>query len=122
MTNATLYRSLADFILSRKPAHRPVIVGINGVDGSGKTVLAEGLSGALRCLGRPAHTISVDGFHHPRERRYRRGEQSPEAYYHDTIDYMALAEEALKPVARSKTFPVRCMVHHFDLARNVARR
>ena len=43
MTHTTLYDVLADFVLSRKPAHRPVIVGINGVDGSGKTVLAERL-------------------------------------------------------------------------------
>lgn len=110
-----LHQILIDAVLAKKPARRPVVVGINGVDASGKSILAAELARCLRDRDVPACVISVDGFHHPRERRYRRGEHAAEAYYHDTIDFSALVETALKPVVESEAFPVRCVTHHFDL-------
>lgn len=76
----------------------PVRVAIDGVDGAGKTTFAEELAGPLKRLGRPVIRASVDGFHNPREIRYRRGRRSPEGFFHDSYDYAALTRELLEPL------------------------
>lgn len=118
MTPGELHRSLAAFICAGKPADRPVIVGINGVDGSGKTTLSINLTDALLAMGVPVCRISVDDFLHPREHRYRRGPQSPRGYYEDSVDYEAMIEEALKPAFNAKGGSVQCKTKHFDLISN----
>ena len=45
----------------------PVRVGIDGVDASGKTVLADELIKPLRDRRRSVIRVSMDGFHNPRE-------------------------------------------------------
>jgi uridine kinase len=82
---------LADRIQALRRPH-PVRVAIDGVDAAGKTTLADELASALRRRGREVVRVSVDGFLRPRSERYRRGELSPEGYYHDSFDYTALRE------------------------------
>jgi hypothetical protein len=48
--------------------------------------------------GRPVIRSSVDGFHNPRELRYRRGRGSPEGFYLDSHDYAALRIHLLDPL------------------------
>lgn len=74
-----------------------VIVAIDGVDGSGKTTFADELAVVVRAFGRSAVRASVDGFHHPRELRYRRGRDSPEGYFLDSYNYEALTRDLLAP-------------------------
>lgn len=118
MTPGELHRSLAAFICAGRLADRPVIVGINGVDGSGKTTLSINLTDALLAMGVPVCRISVDDFLHPREHRYRRGPQSPRGYYEDSVDYEAIIEAALKPAFNAEGGPIRCKTKHFDLINN----
>jgi uridine kinase len=59
-------------------------VAVDGVDGVGKTTFADKLSSAIERIGRPVIRASVDGFHNPRELRYRRGRASPEGFYLDS--------------------------------------
>jgi len=61
-------------------------VGIDGVDGAGKTTFADELAAALAPFGRPVIRAGVDGFHHPRAVRYRRGRESPEGFFRDSYD------------------------------------
>ena len=118
MDRADFYQFLVDFILTKKQPTHPVIVGINGVDGSGKTVLADNLTRILKQTRHSVCRISVDDFHHPKQHRYRRGELSPEAYYQDSINYEAFANKALKPVFGAQVYPFLCQTKDFDLARN----
>jgi uridine kinase len=78
---------------------RVVRVGVDGVDGAGKTVFADELAEAVRALGRPAVRASVDGFHQPRAGRYRLGKASPEGYFADSYDYPLLREVLLDPLS-----------------------
>ncbi|GAB3074491.1 nucleoside/nucleotide kinase family protein [Pedococcus soli] len=78
-----------------------VRVGVDGVDGAGKTVFAAELAGALRDLGRPVVELSVDGWHRVRAERYRRGRTSPEGFWLDSFDYHRLLAEALVPLGRN---------------------
>ncbi|KJQ56050.1 AAA family ATPase [Microbacterium sp. SA39] len=73
-----------------------LIVGIDGVDGSGKTTLADELAALM-----PSSTrVSIDGYHHVRERRYRRGRSSPEGFWLDSYDYERFRREVIDPFRR----------------------
>lgn len=88
---------LAELVAGVRRSH-PVRVAIDGVDAAGKTTLADELVGPLEALGRPVIRASVDRFHHPRERRYRRGPDSPEGYYLDSFDHDAITSDLLAPL------------------------
>jgi uridine kinase len=75
-----------------------VRVGIDGVDGAGKTCFADELAGALRHRGRPVVRVRVDDFHHVRAVRYRRGRQSPNGFWLDSFDYERLWADVLTPL------------------------
>ncbi len=75
-----------------------VRVGIDGVDGAGKTCFAGELAAALRRRGRPVVRVSVDDFHQVRAIRYRRGRQSPSGFWLDSFDYPRLWAEVLTPL------------------------
>jgi uridine kinase len=62
-------------------------IGIDGVDGAGKTCLAEELADLLTARRRPAVRITLDQFEPPTAARYARGELSPEGYYLDGFDF-----------------------------------
>jgi uridine kinase len=89
--HAAVVAELADRIEALRRPH-PVRVAIDGIDAAGKTTLADELASVLRRRGREVVRVSADGFHRPRAERYRRGELSPEGYYHDSFDYAALRE------------------------------
>jgi uridine kinase len=74
-------------------------VAIDGVDGAGKSVLADELATRLMAAGRPAVRASVDSFHRPQADRYRLGRTSPEGFYRDSYNYQRLTEFLLVPFA-----------------------
>ncbi|MEP6855263.1 MAG: uridine kinase [Pedococcus sp.] len=75
-----------------------VRVGVDGVDGAGKSTFAAELGRALRDLGRPVLELSVDGWHRVRCERHARGRQSPVGFWLDSFDYDRLVAEALRPL------------------------
>lgn len=77
------------------PAGDGVRVGVDGVDGAGKTTFADELA---RALGRPAVRVSADDFHHPRAVRHRRGRDDPEGFYLDSYDHDRLFADVLDPL------------------------
>ncbi len=115
MEHASFIANLAELICSKKKANEPIIVGVNGIDGSGKTVLCDQLSTQLERLGFPVCSLSIDNFHNPEKYRYQRGELSPEAYYQDSFNYEAFIQTALKPVHEAYDFPVQCQTKIWDL-------
>ena len=86
-----LAKRIADVSLTH-----PTRGAIDGVDAAGKTTLADALVAPIEELGRPVIRATVDGFHRPREERYRRGSDSPEGYYHDSFDYDSARGELLE--------------------------
>jgi uridine kinase len=81
----------------RRP--HPVRVGFDGIDAAGKTTLADKVARGLAGSGRQVIRASLDGFHNPREVRYRRGKLSPEGYYHDSFNYDSLMRNLLGPLS-----------------------
>lgn len=86
-------------IVARIPAlGRPVLIAIDGVDGSGKTTFATHLARAFAHARRTALVVHEDDFLNPREVRYRLGRDSPEGYFRDTYDLPALTTNVLDSV------------------------
>ncbi|MDN5765747.1 MAG: uridine kinase [Humibacillus sp.] len=91
-------RALAEALVALAPGER-VAVAVDGVDGVGKTVLADQLAEVIGSLPDGARTVvrvGIDGFHHPRARRYARG-TGPDTFYDDSYDYEAIRTCVLEP-------------------------
>ncbi len=82
-----------------------VLVGIDGPDAAGKTTFADRL---FVELGGDAVRASTDAFHNPVAVRRRRGELSPDGYYQDAFDYMAIVDELLEPFRAGRTRVATC--------------
>ncbi len=107
---------VVDLIAGRRRPGRVLRVGVDGVDGAGKTVLGDELADALRGRGIEVVRASVDGFHHPAAVRYRQGRSSPRGFYEDSYDYVALHRELLEPLGENGSGRYRSAV--FDVGRN----
>jgi uridine kinase len=75
-----------------------VLVGIDGIDGAGKTTFADNLAAVLGAHGRDVVRISLDRFHNLRSIRYRRGPHSAEGFWLDSFDYEAFCQLVLTPL------------------------
>lgn len=80
-----------------------VLIGIDGVDGSGKTTFANDLADVLRETRASVIRISGDDFHHLREHRYRQGLYSSIGFYEDGFNYDQLREDVLIPLGKGGT-------------------
>lgn len=74
-------------------------VGIDGVDGAGKTSFADTLAEVLASRGRQVVRASIDDFHHPAVVRYRLGRHSPDGFFLDSFDYAGLRDALLDPLS-----------------------
>ncbi len=93
-----------------RPGH-PLRVAVDGITAAGKSTLARELVDAIRGSGRPAVHVTLDGFHHRRDRRYRRGRWSPQGYYEDAYDVDAFVREVLVPLGPGGDRCYRDRVH-----------
>ncbi|MBC8504544.1 MAG: hypothetical protein ISR58_03855 [Anaerolineales bacterium] len=88
---------LAELILAVQREH-PVRVALDGVDAAGKTTLADELALPIEARCRPVIRASIDGFHNPKEIRYRQGADSARGYYQDSFNNQAIIEKLLNPL------------------------
>ena len=96
--HASLLNRLAAAIVAVHPL-RMIRVAIDGVDGAGKTTLADALAPLVAAQGRPVIRASIDDFHHPRALRYARGRYSPDGFYLDSYDYDSFRTLLLDPLS-----------------------
>ncbi len=92
----TVFDILSTAILGIKKAS-PLLVAVDGVDGSGKTYFAADLKAALEKAGATVVVVSIDGFHNSRDIRYRQGKNSALGYYLDSYDYEGFIQNVIKP-------------------------
>ncbi|MDQ7880050.1 uridine kinase [Microbacterium sp. QXD-8] len=92
----TLWRELRDRVRRHNAGGR-VIVAVDGLDGAGKTVFADGLAEVFAETGDAVFRASTDGFHRPRSERYLRGRHSPEGFYRDSFDYATFRRVLIDP-------------------------
>lgn len=104
-------RSVAELLPEPAAAGRRVFIGVDGVDGAGKTTFADALAA---CLQGPVIRISIDGFHRPRRERYRQGRSSPRGFFEDSYDYGAFRDYVVDPLRPGGSGRYRTACH--DLA------
>jgi uridine kinase len=91
-----------------------VRVGIDGVDGVGKSTFAGELAAALTGRGREVVQVSADDFHHPRAVRHRRGRDSPVGFWLDSYDHAALIGDVLRPFGPGGSRRYRPAAHDLE--------
>lgn len=72
----TFIKDLCGFIIYNKRLNKVTKLAIDGVDGAGKTTLADELAIALEKKGEQVIRASIDGFHNPQKLRYAMGRNS----------------------------------------------
>jgi uridine kinase len=87
---------LARALAGPHPGHVPR-VAVDGPDAAGKTTFADDLAGLVSAR-RPVIRASIDGWHHPAERRHQRGSESAGGYYLDSFDNEAIISGLLRPL------------------------
>jgi uridine kinase len=91
-------------VADRVPSGHRLRIGVDGVDGAGKTTFCDDLAAVLRARGREVVRASVDDFHHPRAVRWRRGKDSPEGFFLDSFDYGRFTTGLLVPFGAGRPF------------------
>ena len=101
-----IFEKILDEINMRKPKERAFVIGINGVDCSGKTYFAAGLEDYLKRNGHVTQLINLDDFHQPRKIRYA-ADARDEGYYERVkqgliFDFQGLIDELLAAVQQGR--------------------
>jgi uridine kinase len=112
LARAEVIQQLAVMISGLKRPH-PVRVGIDGIDASGKSHLADELVDAIRNRGRNVIRVCLDCFHLPRETRHRQGRYSPKGYYEDSFNYPAILSNVLVPLGPGGHLRYRTASHDY---------
>ena len=112
MKQQELIKYLAEVILNTK-RHHPVRIGIDGVDASGKTTLADSLADYLNQHNADVIRASIDGFHYPKSIRYQKGRNSPEGYYKDSFNNQAIIDNLLAPLGDNGSLQYKKAIFDF---------
>lgn len=97
-SNKTIYKNVANFIVNNKSKDSPFIVGINGVDTSGKSYFTKELNNYLIEAGYKTQIISIDDFHNPSKIR-NSGNDPITSYVNNAFDTSKIEKELLKPMS-----------------------
>ena len=104
---------IAEFVGLRKPHDRPFVLGVTGIDASGKTHFAFDLGAHIESYGLSVQLVHVDDFHHPKSARYQDSDEA-ESYFHRSFDLGTLVDRVLEPISREGSLNVELQL--LDLA------
>lgn len=93
-----LYKDIAIQILNKKQTNKPLLVGINGIDTSGKTIFTKELDRYLSNVGFKTQTISIDEFHNPSQIRNRDNDPIT-SYINNAFDIAKIEDQIMRPIA-----------------------
>ncbi len=104
-----IFENILNKVRQRKVKDKAFVIGINGIDGSGKTKFAEALEKFLISRNYETQAIHLDDFHNPRAFRYA-GENQIENYYNRSFNVNLIVEKLLSPLRRNIAFATRLTV------------
>lgn len=108
----TVFSSIRSTVFNNKNADRPFIVGVNGVDTSGKTEFASELRRYLVKQGFHTEIIRIDDFHNESKIRYSKSDPVI-SYYDCAFDLSKLESDILYPLKTHGKLEVELV--HLDL-------
>lgn len=100
-----IFEKLLGEINRRKRKNQAFVVGINGIDCSGKTKFAEVFEEFLISKNCKTQLVSLDSFHNPQRIRYS-GENQAENYYNKSFDVKTIVEKLLTPIHQKSNFSI----------------
>ncbi len=80
-----------------KQKDKAFVIGINGIDGAGKTKFAESLEDYLNTKGYQTQLIQIDDFHNPKAIRYA-GKDQADNYYNKSFNTNLIVKKLLSPI------------------------
>jgi uridine kinase len=99
-------------ILNKKRDNTPFIIGINGIDASGKTQFTIKLEKFLTFHSVEVQVIHLDDFQNPKRIRYV-GSDEPLNYYQKSFDFNLLRKKLLQPIQQGQSLSFR--MTHLDI-------
>lgn len=90
------------------------LIGVDGVDGAGKTTFANELAGLLRESGLEVIRISMDHYLNPQSKRYAQGRTSAKGFFEDSYDYERFSNEVLEPLGHGGSGRYRTAAYDLD--------
>ncbi|MFC1921104.1 hypothetical protein ACFLYQ_05210 [Chloroflexota bacterium] len=87
----------------RKQKDKAFVIGITGIDCSGKSTFSESLQSFFISRGFNTQSLHLDDFHNPSSYRYS-GENQAENYFNKSFDIDTIINETLIPVHQNKSF------------------
>jgi len=101
-----IFEEILNEATRRKHKDRAFVIGINGIDGAGKTKFADSLGKFLISQGHETQSIHLDDFHNPTAARYA-GEDQIENYFNRSFNINLVVEKLLVPLRRNSAFSTR---------------
>lgn len=98
--------------IQRLDISRPKLIGIDGIDGSGKSIFAADLTAFLKGKNLKVIHSSIDYFHNPRAERYSEDKPNYLSFFENSFNYDALKEILLDPVKHGSKN--NCKTKFFD--------
>jgi len=105
----SIFEEMLSAIRKRKQRGRAFVVGITGIDTSGKTLFAEAFSNFLKSRKCRVQAINLDDFHNPRKIRYS-GKEEADNYYNKSFDYATIVKKLLMPIHQRKRFTTKLQI------------
>jgi phosphoglycolate phosphatase len=97
-----IFEEILNAVTTNKQADKAFVIGVNGIDCSGKSVFAKALEEFLKSKGRDTQMIELDDFHNTKIIRYA-GENQAENYYQRSFNIGLIIEKLLSPIRNKKT-------------------
>jgi phosphoglycolate phosphatase len=92
-----LFKYIAAQIVDKKRSSKPFVIGINGVDTSGKTTFTKEFNRYLSKSGFKTQIISIDQFHNPSQVR-NKGNDPITSYLNNAFDIAKIEDQIMRPI------------------------
>jgi phosphoglycolate phosphatase len=101
-----IFEKIFSVMREKKRKDKPFVIGINGIDGAGKTLFARGLEAYLKNKNLPTQLIQLDDFHNPKSIRYA-GKDQPDNYYNRSFNIGLIIDKLLAPLYKKKRLSLK---------------
>lgn len=116
-----IFEKIENTINKTKSKDRAFVVGVNGIDTSGKTEFAKGLKNYLLAQNRKVQVINLDDFHNPKAVRYSGSDQA-DNYYTRSFNIGTILDKLLIPARKGKVAveftALNLLTDKYELQRN----
>lgn len=118
--SALVLDDVASLLLRARRARegKPFLVGVNGIDNSGKTEFSARLSDRMESLGFRVERVSLSEFTAEKRARRAKGYSEAEGYYRKHFSMERLREQLLTPLRQCAELPLQFQFDTHDLDRD----